>query len=516
MGTHFQGKNIDLVSDSNSALKFVARKASFDNEEDLTVADIPDPLSTETVFIDTDRDISLESPEKTEKLQIKIVSPSKLLSKTKTEWKSSNIVSNVSVSNNNTSKVSEIRKQPVFSPKSEYKLKRQDTSKWCNKCNKNFLASKYEAHIILKHLFKQAESKLKQEQSLNSCTGLQCPNKVCVKPSKFVNMESLLVHFVTKHTDLMSSELVSPNGESHRASRNEKLKFKKSNDAEIYLDISDEGEDPDKTAEAQTFEEKKSLLNSPWIEKFRTFCKISSLPEAKAMLSTNMKTINPIVLEKFLTHLCQTPSVIPQLEEVASALSCLFPKDNIKNLSSVVRYLLLQDYQKHCVVVGTTMQACNPMQVVIFLSQQLAKPRVKPEDLQWLVKWVSKEHDKVDGKFLIENKKVIEFFEAVGFTLQENQKSMADLQVKQEEPMEKPSFPCTVCGTRFNKSIDLVRHRDRCGERKVRNHEEPTKPAKKLKSEECIKKENDAKQIAAQFKAKRSSLGLGQKQVWHT
>jgi len=282
-----------------------------------------------------------------------------------------------------------------------------------------------------------------------------------------------------------------------------------SNEAEICLDISDEGEDLEKDSQAQVHEKKKAL-SSPWIEKFRTFCKISSLPEAKTMLSSNMQSVNPIVLEKFLVHLCQSPSIIPQLQEVVAALASLFPKDNIKSLPSVVRHLLLQDYHKHCTVVGSTMQACNPMQVVIMLSQQLAKPGVKPEDLKWLVTWVSRVHDKVDGKHLIENKKLTDFFEAVGLKLQE---TVPIVQVKQE-PVEKPSHPSNVPGAHPNKSIGVVRSQDRRGVEEAKKQEAPANPMKKLKTDEVVNnKDDDARQIAAKFKAKRSSLGLGQKQV---
>jgi len=501
--SHFQGKNIDIVSNSSSTLNAIAVKMPENNQdqEEFLVADIPDPLSTETVFIDTDQDIPLESPVKP---QIKIVSPTKLLRKN--ELKSSNIVSSQNASNNNSAKVNQNKKTQQSSPKSDSKLKRQETSKWCKRCNKNFLASKYDAHVILKHLNKVAESELKRDQALMSCTGLQCPNKSCVKSTKFVNIESLLVHFVTKHTSLLKSEL---GRESKNLVENNRNKPNKSSDAEICLDISDDGEDIEKTKEAQSQDNKRDI-SSPWIEKFRTFCKISSLPEAKTMLNNKMETMCPIVLEKFLNHLCQTPSIIPQLEEVTGALASIFPKENIKTLPPVVRHLLLQDYQKHCSVVGTSMQACNPMQVVIMLSQQLAKPGVKPADLEWMVRWVSKMHDKVDGKLLIENKKVIEFFEAVGLKLQE---AVETLQVKEEQG-ENPAYPCDKCGTRFNKKVGLERHMERCGKiENVSKQEHAANSVQKVKGEEKNKKEDDTKQVAASFKAKRSSLGLGQKQV---
>ena len=219
------------------------------------------------------------------------------------------------------------------------------------------------------------------------------------------------------------------------------------------------------------------------------------------------------MLDKFLTHLCQTPSIIPQLEEVISGLSSIFSKDPIKTQPCVVRHLLLQDYEKHCSTVGTSMQVCNPMQLVIMLSQLLAKPGVKPEDLEWLVSWISKMHDKVDGRLLIQNKKITDFFEAVGFKLLENvpeQQEKTVMQVKQEV-VEKPSFPCDKCGTKFNKRIGLVRHRDRCGDGLV--------VAKKEDATKDVKRDNDttnvedAKQVAAKFKAKRISQGLGQKQA---
>jgi len=356
-------------------------------------------------------------------------------------------------------------------------------------------------------------SELKKEQTLVSCHGLTCPHKACVQSNKFINMESLLVHHVTEHSTLLQTELAKAPDHSDQASKVVQRKSRAPNNVEISLDISNDGEDFQKTIGNRTTDAKQ-VPNSPWMEKFKTFCKISSVPEAKTMLNSKMKTLSPIVLEKFLTHLCQSPSIIPQLEEVTSALSSMFPNDSINTLPSVVRHLLLLDYQNYCSMVGTTMQVCNPMQVVIMLSQQLAKPSVKPGDLEWLVRWVSKLHDKVDGKLLIENKKITEFFEAVGFKLSEAEEvqEKTAVQVKQEI-VEKPSFPCEKCATKFNKRIGLVRHMERCGDSLVVAKQEVTEQAAKLVSEEEIGKVESAKEVAAKFKAKRISLGLGQKQV---
>ena len=144
-------------------------------------------------------------------------------------------------------------------------------------------------------------------------------------------------------------------------------KPKTPNNVDVSLDISNDSTDFQAKLETKA-QELKEVTSSPWVEKFRTFCKISSLPEAKALLDSKFKTLCPVMVDKFLTHLCQTPSIIPQLDEVISGLSSTFSKDPIKTQPCVVRHLLLQDYEKHCSTVGTSMQVCNPMQVVIMLS----------------------------------------------------------------------------------------------------------------------------------------------------
>ena len=95
------------------------------------------------------------------------------------------------------------------------------------------------------------------------------------------------------------------------------------------------------------------------------------------------------------------------------------------------------------------MQICNPMQVVIMLSQLLAKPGVKLDDLEWLVRWISKVHDKVDGRLLIENKKKTDFSETEVFKLQET--TLEQQEKVKQEVVEKPSFPCDNWG------ISLIR-----------------------------------------------------------
>jgi len=86
------------------------------------------------------------------------------------------------------------------------------------------------------------------------------------------------------------------------------------------------------------------------------------------------------------------------------------------------------------------------------------------------------------------------------------------LQVKEEQG-ENPAYPCDKCGTRFNKRVGLEMHMERCGNIENKSKQEPVaNGVQKVKGEERNKKD-DHKQVAISFKAKRSSLGLGQKQV---
>eukprot|EP00092_Neocalanus_flemingeri_P040568 GFUD01044174.1.p1 GENE.GFUD01044174.1~~GFUD01044174.1.p1 ORF type:complete len:830 (+),score=281.23 GFUD01044174.1:100-2490(+) len=451
-----------------------------------------------------------------------MVSPTKLLSrKTSSVIKSSNIVTSQNMKNNNSPQLQQTKRQRSPSPKCDPKLKKQDTSKWCNKCSKNFLASKYEAHVILKHLNQLAMSELKQEQSLVSCHSLQCPDQACWQSSRFINIESLLVHFITKHSKLLQSKhaatIISNNSKDiEKATKDVNSKSKISSKDDL-LDISDDGVMLSVKSEVKS----KSPPVSQWMNKFKTYCYAN--PEGQVVVESDFTTVSPVLMEKFLTHLCQTPSVIPQLEEVITVLATIFSKVSLRTLPTVVRHLLLLDYQKHCTTVGTSMQVCNPMQVVILFSQLLAKPGVRPDDLDWLVRWVSKMHDKVDGRLLIENKKITDFFEAVGYKLEASpsEEEKVPVNVKQEV-VERESFPCLKCGTKFNKRIGLVRHRERCGVEQVRAGAGQAGAGQEVRagagqavasSIDPPTEKEDHKQVAARFKAKRLSLGLTQKQV---
>jgi CRISPR/Cas system endoribonuclease Cas6 (RAMP superfamily) len=79
-------------------------------------------------------------------------------------------------------------------------------------------------------------------------------------------------------------------------------KPKASNNPDLALDISNDSTDFQARFETKT-QESKQVKNSPWVEKFKTFCKISSVPEAKALLDSKFQTLSPVMLDKFLTHL---------------------------------------------------------------------------------------------------------------------------------------------------------------------------------------------------------------------
>merc|ERR1719309_1227541 len=103
------------------------------------------------------------SPEKSD---IKIVSPSKLLAKVS----STSIMPDQDLANNN----SKSKKPRVSSSRQDPKLKRQETSRCCSTCKKNFVASKFDAHLILKHLHQVASVELRSKQAAVSCEPLQC------------------------------------------------------------------------------------------------------------------------------------------------------------------------------------------------------------------------------------------------------------------------------------------------------------------------------------------------------
>ena len=160
------------------------------------------------------------------------------------------------------------------------------------------------------------------------------------------------------------------------------------------------------------------LPKSPLFEDYKSFCKnMTGNSDVKTILQTNFSKFHPEVFEQFLEKHCKSKSNVETLDEMLTLFSETYPSHQVKSLPFILKYLALKEFMKYCENLKTTPENCNPMHIVIFFSQLLAKPNINVKDLEWLVLRISASHKKVDGKTLVSDKKICDFFEAIGIKL---------------------------------------------------------------------------------------------------
>ena len=149
------------------------------------------------------------------------------------------------------------------------------------------------------------------------------------------------------------------------------------------------------------------------------------------------------ILIQFLDKQCLLKANIGELETTLCLFETTYPEVKLKTDPAILKFLALREYTKYCENLKTAPEVCNPMHIVIFLSQLIAKPGFQPNQpgLEWLVRKISYLHDKIDGKTLLVNKKITDFFDAVGMKLavpeeeEENEtESLEELTVRTPSP----------------------------------------------------------------------------------
>ena len=505
---NFHGKNVNVKLNPNPPVETDAAAPKVAPEvfvSDQPDGDLEDPLAL--TFVDTDSvsspvksafsdgdNIQFVSPAKlgipqSSPTKIKIVSPTKLFEKSEYN-KTVNVSSQNSVLN--VSNVDETNDDPQGGKREESisRKQNQNSTKECERCHKYFLASKLDSHIVLQHIYTKATSELQKLQAVTASRALQCPKKKC-KSNKFVNKDFLLVHFTVEHTNMLkvSSDIRTQTRDLETIVISEECS---SQAKQISRHTNKTNHDHEKV---KTPTVKQPL--SPWVEKFKSYCQLFSDPDSKAALASGLTRMSGALMDRYLVFLTETPSNISLLSEVVAALVKQFSSSNLASLSITTRHLLLADYVKHCHTLNIDIQTCSPMQIIILLSQLLTKPGVKPVDLEWFIKKISDLHERIDGALLTENKKIIDFFEAIGVSF--NVEKVSENEINIIQPVLE-TVECRICKTTFSKKSDLVKHSERC--------KDPNKAAELKKN-----KIEEAKKVAVKFKERRSSLGLSQKKV---
>jgi len=504
---NFHGKNVNVKLNPNPPVEAVAaapKVAPEVNVADQADVDLEDPLAL--TFVDTDSvsspvksafsegdNIQFVSPAKlginqSSPTKIKIVSPTKLFEKSEYN-KTVNTSQNSAL---NVSNVEEKHDDPQEEKREESisKKQNQNSTKECERCHKYFLASKLDSHIVLQHIYTKATSELQKLQAVTASRALQCPKKKC-KSNKFMNKDFLLVHFTVEHTNMLKVR-----SDVRTQTRDlETIVINEEGDSQAKQTSRHANKTNWDHEKIKTPTVKQPL--SPWVEKFKSYCQLFSDPDSKAALASGLTKMSDALMERYLVFLTETPSNISLLSEVVAALVEQFSSSNLAGLPTTTRHLLLADYVKHCHTLNIGIQTCSPMQIIILLSQLLTKPGVKPVDLEWFIKKISDLHDRIDGALLTENKKIIDFFEAIGVSF--NVEKVSENEINIIQPVLE-TVECRICKTTFSKKSDLVKHSERCKDPNIADE------LKKNRIEE-------AKKVAVKFKERRSSLGLSQKKV---
>ena len=228
---------------------------------------------------------------------------------------------------------------------------------------------------------------------------------------------------------------------------------------------------------------------------FKSFChRQNGDKEAKSIVQSRFQVFKPQIFENYLEEFCQSVTRLKTLEELISVFVVTYPLEKVKTLPFIVKFLTLREYSKYSDNLKTTFEECSPMHTVIFLSQLLAKPGFKIKELEWLIKKISSMHNKVEGKPLVCNKKIVDFFDAVGITLETPQDTSSD-NTTLEEIVNKDANPapivkndpvkCQSCKSTFTSQLQLKAHALSCQNKEKRSSsgaEMLITSAKKLKT----------------------------------
>ena len=215
------------------------------------------------------------------------------------------------------------------------------------------------------------------------------------------------------------------------------------------------------TAEEESDEEAEDLptqshQDSFWVNAFKGFCKQQRGHEAKEMVRLNFAIINPVILDSFLLKVTANPENITKVDTIVGELESLAPTP-LEGLETVQRHLLLKEYHKKSAQAKCTIFNTPPMQIVIFMSQSMVKH--KKEDILWLIKRISLIHEFIDGKPLGLNKKILDFFTAIEYPLDESFfKSIPNPSKESKLLKTDPAIKCELCKKTFKTNMGLKVH----------------------------------------------------------
>ena len=320
----------------------------------------------------------------------------------------------------------------------------ENTLEYCSICKKYLLKKNFLQHVVITHHANKFAKELKE----NGCKPTDKECSLC--KAKFSCGLEFQTHFALSHSSKFAnfqalSEDIKKEMVEHQTSEDlDQILRQPRSENDDLLEIIDT---------------KPTILQEThWVQEFKSFC------QGKAVGSDNMNftIINQVMLESFLEKVTTIPENIPKVDIIVNELEAI-SSISLAKLETVTRHSLLKDYMEKCFQVSSTIYNIPPMQVVIFLSQLMVKPNVGNDDIFWLMKRINAIHDLVDGSPIGMDKKIFDFFKAIGFS---SSYEMFKMIMQKSVPKPASDTSCDECNRQFATMKALKIH-------KFRQHSSP-------------------------------------------
>ena len=324
----------------------------------------------------------------------------------------------------------------------------ENSLEYCSICKKYLIKKNFLRHVVTTHYANKIAKELKEH-------GCKPSDKECsLCKAKFTCGLEFQSHFALTHSSKFT-------------------RFQaRSEDIKKEVVENQTSEDLDQTLQEQRSENddlveiidtKPSVLQEThWVQEFKSFCQGKA--DAVGSGNKNFTIINQVMLESFLEKVTTIPENISKVDIIVNELEAI-SSISLAKLETVTRHSLLKDYMEKCAQVSSTIYNIPPMHVVIFLSQLMVKPNVGNDDIFWLMKRINAIHDPVDGSPIGMDKKIFDFFKAIGFS---SSYEIFKMFMQKSVPESQSDISCDQCNRQFTTMKALKVH-------KFRQHSSPGK-----------------------------------------
>ena len=324
----------------------------------------------------------------------------------------------------------------------------ENSLEYCSICKKYLIKKNFLQHVVTTHYANKIAKELKEH-------GCKPSDKKCsLCKAKFTCGLEFQTHFALTHSSKFASFQAMSEDIKKEVVENQ-------NSEDLDQTLQEQRSENDDLVEI--IDTKPTVLQEThWVQEFKSFCQ----GKAVAVGSGNMNftIINQVMLESFLEKVTTIPENISKVDIIVNELEAI-SSISLAKLETVTRHSLLKDYMEKCAQVSSTIYKIPPMHVVIFLSQLMVKPNVGNDDIFWLMKRINAIHDPIDGSPIGMDKKIFDFFKAIGFS---SSYEMFKMFMQKSVPESQSDISCDQCNRQFTTMKALKVH-------KFRQHSSPGK-----------------------------------------